>query len=671
MQQKEKSRQEAMRPAGGIRFLRQHLIFLLLGIGSTIWFLIRVIPKPSRAGYPCMRAAAPIASGFVIYLLGLVASVTAFRTARLHLHRARYGLALLCGSAALFFLLFTLASDDTPSQAEELYESSLPVQADLTDQTPNQPVGTARGIFPGRVVWVHDPTATNENAKPALFGAAWFLSKNNSQFVIDRMFSTALTSLTGESGDREAWEAVFKFYNRKRGMGEKGYTAGEKILIKTNATSSWGGNYSTSDLSAMFNSYYGISETSPHLVLTVLRHLVKTVGVAQKDIYVGDPMKHIYKHCFELWYAEFPQVNYLDHDYGAEKNRLRVVPAATASLIYSDRGNVISAKSDRIYTIYDEVQYMINIPTLKGHKHAGVTMFAKNHFGSHTRSDASHLHKGLVATEQGGVVNRAGYGLYRVQVDLMGHKVLGGKNLFYLMDALWSSDSEIGPPVKFRMTPFNDDWTSSLFLSLDPVAIESVGYDFLHAEMGPNSGHTYSFPRMSGVDDYLHQAASSSNWPAGISYDPENDGTPIASLGVHEHWNNSIDKQYSRNLGTGEGIELVRIAGGTGVELAWDGEHAPAGYALLPSYPNPFNDAATLIFQLAVQGEVELTIHDISGRRVRSLIRGEKEAGVYRIQWDGRNEEGGSMPSGTYLSRLQVRQQGNVYSASRRMALVR
>jgi len=47
------------------------VLFFLMGIISTIWFLIRVIPKPSRATYPCMRVAAPIMSGFVVYLISL------------------------------------------------------------------------------------------------------------------------------------------------------------------------------------------------------------------------------------------------------------------------------------------------------------------------------------------------------------------------------------------------------------------------------------------------------------------------------------------------------------------------------------------------------------------------------------------------------------------------
>ena len=51
------------------------LIFLIIGLSSTLWFLIRVIPKPSRAAYPCQRAAFPIASAFVLWLLGSFASI--------------------------------------------------------------------------------------------------------------------------------------------------------------------------------------------------------------------------------------------------------------------------------------------------------------------------------------------------------------------------------------------------------------------------------------------------------------------------------------------------------------------------------------------------------------------------------------------------------------------
>jgi len=100
------------------------------------------------------------------------------------------------------------------------------------------------------------------------------------------------------------------------------------------------------------------------------------------------------------------------------------------------------------------------------------------------------------------------------------------------------------------MAPFYGDWPSSIFVSQDPVAIDSVCCDFLQAEWN-------DYPHYNGADDYLHEAALADNPPSGMFYDPNNDGIGLASLGTHEHWNNSYDKQYSRNLGTGDGIELT------------------------------------------------------------------------------------------------------------------
>jgi hypothetical protein len=63
-------------------FLKQpynKIILLSIGLGALIWFLIRVIPKPSRATYPCQRAAFPVASAFVIWLTGFTASILGFK----------------------------------------------------------------------------------------------------------------------------------------------------------------------------------------------------------------------------------------------------------------------------------------------------------------------------------------------------------------------------------------------------------------------------------------------------------------------------------------------------------------------------------------------------------------------------------------------------------------
>jgi hypothetical protein len=127
--------------------------------------------------------------------------------------------------------------------------------------------------------------------------------------------------------------------------------------------------------------------------------------------------------------------------------------------------------------------------------------------------------------------------------------------VLYLLDGLFSGKHPIDPvPRKWSSAPFNGTWTSSLLASQDPVAIDSVGIDFLRAEYS-------DFPRQRGVDDYLHEAALAANPPSGTFYDPDHP-TPVkrlTSLGVHEHWNNALEKKYSRNLGTGNGIELVAV----------------------------------------------------------------------------------------------------------------
>jgi hypothetical protein len=541
------------RPASRLRGAAV-LLLPLVGLLSLIWFLVRVIPKPSRASYPCMRAAAPLASGFIVWLVpGITLVLSGLKrgfTRRLWI----LGVVLfMAGSGSLAVTLGASAATFPNAVVEGA-----------------APMGTAQGIHPGRVVWVWDPAATNENLtnRP---GDGWFLPANNDQAAIDRMLSEGLRSLTGRPTDAEAWSAIFTFHNKARRGSPSGYRRGEKIFIKINAVSAWWGNFDPKDDSILPNQYYGNAETSPEVVLSVLRQLVRTVGVSQQDIWLGDPISRLYKHSYDLLHAEFPNVHYLDHDAGASLGREKSKYTASPAIFYSDRGTIMRAgtnedssigpptESDTLCTMFQTAEYVINIPALKGHKRAGVSMFAKNNFGSQGRGAASHLHGGLVnPTEKDPY--RQGYGLYRVQVDLMGHEWTGGKILVFIMDALYAGPEAVDPPTKWRLAPFNGDWTSSLFLSLDPVAIESVGYDFLRSEYTRDT--PYSWVQMRGVDDYLHQAADPANWPKGIVYDPEKDGTPIGSLGVHEHWNNSTDKQYSRNLGTGSGIELVRAGAG-------------------------------------------------------------------------------------------------------------
>lgn len=467
---------------------------------------------------------------------------------------------------------------------------------------PNQPVGVAKGINPGRVVWVHNSTAVNQNCVADSAADPWYARDNNNQTVIDQMVSTALQNLSGKTTDSAAWDAIFKFHNAAVGKGTVGYASGEKIFIKINATSAWNGNFNPADLTPNTTPPFAfVSETSVGPVLSMLRQLVNVVGVDPANIYVGDPLKHIYKHLYDVWHAEFPNVHYIDNGGYTQLGRENVVPSTTAIIHYSDKGQILMNPyaspvapviQDYLYTVSQNANYVINLPMLKGHMRAGMTLFAKNNFGSQTQVDASHLHNGLVAPNNWPDVTRGTYGLYRVQVNIMGHSMLGTKNLIYLADALWATDYELDVPQKWQMQPFFNSYMASILVSLDPVAIEGVGYDFLRseftAERVPASG---TYVQMPAVNDYLRQAADPANWPVGILYDPDDTGTPISSLGTYENWNNAVAKQYSRNLSpTGTGVELVQFdqslgAGSTVSQTVVPG--ATATFGVVATGPGP------------------------------------------------------------------------------------
>ena len=100
--------------AGLVRSLHRHkwLLWLypFIGLAALVWFLIRVIPKPSRATYPCQRVAFPLASGFIVWLLGITGSAIAFRKAKRAIAGARYVLAAICLVLSVGFIWTAMAS---------------------------------------------------------------------------------------------------------------------------------------------------------------------------------------------------------------------------------------------------------------------------------------------------------------------------------------------------------------------------------------------------------------------------------------------------------------------------------------------------------------------------------------------------------------------------------
>ncbi|MBN2019866.1 MAG: DUF362 domain-containing protein [Sedimentisphaerales bacterium] len=524
------------------------LFFPITGLAALIWFLIRVIPKPSRAMYPCQRVAFPIASGFVVWLIGITGSAVAYHKAKRALSQTRYILAAVCIVVSVGFILTAMSGTN-----ENVGYAHEPI-------VHNNPIGEAKGVQPGRVAWIHDPDATNWGGGTS----APYPYENTctDQAVVNEMFSKGIRALAGEYTDADAWDAIFRNFNQRMGKGDVGYTSGEKIAIKINFvlmySHPWNGEMPTGVLSRISN--------SPQLAIALLKQLIDVVGVSPGNISIGDCQMMMPNHWYNMVHAQCPGVVYMTRAGVSHTGRTAVTLDYSAPFYWSDPCAAHMSgvtKQDYIPTHLAQSDYFINFPILKSHNSGGITLSGKNHYGSLSRtpneSGYYNMHNTRPANDDGSPYATPGMGYYRANVDLMGHPKLGGKTMLVLIDALYAGRSWDSQPIKWAMPPFNNDWPSSIFLSQDQVAADSVAFDFMDYEWDGAVGSLNGYPQYSGTDDYLHEAAMIPTPDSGVTYDPADDGGLTESLGVHEHWDNAIDKQYSRNLDpvSGTGIELV------------------------------------------------------------------------------------------------------------------
>ena len=618
-------------------------LFPIVGLSSLVWFLIRVIPKPSRATYPCQRAAFPIASAFVIWLMGITASFAFFHRARARLHQTRYVAALTAFAAAIIVLGVTYI--DSPTELAVADEGPF-----IPSDAPNAPVGEGRGVHPGRVVWVHDTAATSWDGSTGF----WFEDENTDPVIVDDMVSRSVRALTGSASDAGAWAALFEHFNHRRGRGETGYQPGEKIAVKLNMNQV--GSY------RMTNNWHF---PAPQLVLALTRQLVNEAGVADADIAYYDATRNIHGSILDAVHAEFPDVRFVDWQGTEGREKFQrdtdiLVHWSEELTLEEDGGN-----PTYLPQVVTEAAYLVNIGVLKGHNLAGVTMCAKNLFGSFSTDKNGiltqnapwgagiHPYVTVHPFLNGGHWNfeMRDMGTYNALVDLMGHEHLGEKTLLFVVDGLYGKNTQNydkNDRHRWQNAPFNDDWSSSLLVSQDFVAIESVGLDFLRAE--PSQVNVTG-----NVDNYLHEAAQANAPPSGKVYAPNGDGAPLPSLGAHEHWNNPIDKQYSRNLGKDYGIELVTPEMITAV-----GEAATSALprALqLRNYPNPFNAGTVLSFDVPVDGQARLEIFNTLGQQVALLLDDHLTAGHHQIVWNARDDFGGEVGTGIYFAKLTTGEQ--------------
>jgi hypothetical protein len=137
-----------------------------------------------------------------------------------------------------------------------------------------------------------------------------------------------------------------------------------------------------------------------------------------------------------------------------------------------------------------------------------------------------------------------------------------------------------------------------------------------------------------------------------------------------------IPRVTTKGLVIGGEVEdyTITISPATDVEDETEGTGLPRKFDLLQNYPNPFNPETTIKFQLPQAGEVIVTIYDVYGREVKTLVRGQWASGVHSVIWDGTDHHGQGVASGMYFYHIAVRTlvgEKKTYNAVKKMIFMK
>lgn len=348
---------------------------------------------------------------------------------------------------------------------------------------PSQSPGNRSSDIPAaipahRVVHSHNRHATSWD-----YATGWY-GDYVSQSVVDAMTDQGVMALTNTATLAAAWSAILP-----------AYTAGQKVAIKINLNNAAGCGDTGQIIDAL-----------PQPINSIIRGL-KAIGVAENDIWVYDvtngwhsgqmPSRLVGKVT-----ALFPNVQFYSNSAGC---------SLSAGFSSSDKVHfaVPSGKpaiSDRpICNALVNATYLINLPIMKKHGMAGVTLAFKNHFGSLDHCDYVHWSVDL---------GDAAYAsTYSGLIDIYNNPHFKNKTVLTVGDGLYGARINNYSEVPSQWPSFGNESPNSLFFSIDPVAIDCVMYDFLNAEGGVPAGS----------DDYLRLANT-------------------AGLGAFEHWD--AGRQY-------------------------------------------------------------------------------------------------------------------------------
>jgi hypothetical protein len=350
--------------------------------------------------------------------------------------------------------------------------------AGLAALKPRPSLVAAPGTSRAKVVHVYCRRATTWD-----FSTGWWGDYVN-QDLVSEMVDRGLMELTGRNSRGDAWKALVP-----------NYASGERVAIKVNLNNARSPDDSDNDIDALIEPV--------NAVIAGLSEL----GVAESDIWVYDAVRSIPTR-FQNG-CDYPGVQFSGDSTSNPQGF-----SSTQTVSFDTPPGEPTLADQRISNVLVDADYLINMPIMKKHGAALVTLSFKNHFGSIDNCSALHRH---TFPDQDPYVST-----YNPLVDIYKNPHFVGKTVLTIGDGLYGSrikqSSEPEP-----WTTFDNDAPRSIFFSRDPVAIDSVMYDFLEAEAGvPDHADDYlALAAIAGLGVFEHRALGASDredWYEQIDY---------------------------------------------------------------------------------------------------------------------------------------------------------
>jgi hypothetical protein len=201
------------------------------------------------------------------------------------------------------------------------------------------------------------------------------------------------------------------------------------------------------------------------------------------------------------------------------------------------------------------------------------------------------------------------------------------------------------------------------------------------AKVALDSGKTYKLEFMADADMPLNASVRFAN-----AVDPYEDYSEVLdfTIGGDDIEFGPLYYTYDRS---DEQIDVKYFLGGVSDVTIWldwvvvlesdptapveEPEFVVQSFSLDQNFPNPFNPQTRIVYQLPEQSDVNLTIFDLSGRKLKTLVQSDLSAGSHAVSWNGTDEQGRAVSSGMYLYQITAKGKQQVYSDSKKMLLIR